>query len=51
MKNVPFTQMINGLLSTAQSEWPEKETQPIGILFNEIKNWINGAEAENSTTF
>ena len=51
MKNVPFTQMINSLLSTAQSEWPEKETQPIGILFNEIKNWINGAEAENSTTF
>ena len=51
MKNTAFTQMINGLLSTAQSEYPEKETQPIGILFNEIKAWINGPQAESFAAF
>ena len=51
IKNTKFTQMINGLLSTANPEFPEKETQPIGILFKEIKDWINGPEANSYLSF
>tara|TARA_A100001515_G_scaffold46767_1_gene36839 strand:- start:2874 stop:4532 length:1659 start_codon:yes stop_codon:yes gene_type:complete len=51
LKNNKFTEMINSHLLTAQIEFPEIETQPIGILFKEIQEWINGPQARSFRSF
>ncbi len=51
LKNNKFTTMINALLDTKQTEYPEVETQPIGILFKELKEYINGPKANTFHAF
>lgn len=51
LKNNLFTSMINSLLDRKQTEYPEIETQPIGILFKEIQEFINGPRAKSHQSY